>query len=47
MYSRRFNGQGKGKGKNARKSGMGFQVPSREDQEKVMESIVSLGNNNV
>ena len=46
IYSRRFNALGKAKGKNARKSGTGFLIPSHDEQVKVLNSIINLGNNN-
>ena len=41
IYSRRFSAQGKN-----RKEGRGFQVPTREEQEKILTLLVKLGNNN-
>ena len=40
IYSRRFSAQGKN-----RKEGMGFHVPTREEQEKILTLLVKLGNN--
>ena len=46
IYSRRFNALGKAKGKNARESATGFLIPSHDKQDKVLNSIINLGNNN-
>ena len=43
IYSRRFNSLGKSQN---RKEGIGFQIPTQEEQEKILGSLARLGNNN-